>query len=93
MNPNGGFTTVLTPNTKVASGVAGARDEADFNSRQEGSSATLPTYAAVTARSYHTGVVNVALMDELLPTIADVMGGTAVGAALTKAERRRRSEE
>jgi prepilin-type N-terminal cleavage/methylation domain-containing protein len=60
---HGGFTTVLTPNTPVASGVAGARDEADFNSRQEGSSATLPTYAAITSRSYHTGLVNVALMD------------------------------
>ncbi|MBX9625005.1 MAG: DUF1559 domain-containing protein [Gemmataceae bacterium] len=57
------FTTVLPPNTKVASGMAGVRDEADFNSRQEGSSATLPTYAAITSRSYHTGGVNVARMD------------------------------
>lgn len=58
-----GFTTVLPPNTAVASGMAGIRDEADFNSRQEGSSATLPTYAAITARSYHAQIVNVGLMD------------------------------
>jgi prepilin-type N-terminal cleavage/methylation domain-containing protein len=58
-----GFTTVLPPNTAVASGMAGVRDEADFNSRQEGSSATLTTYAAITARSYHSQIVNVGLMD------------------------------
>lgn len=59
-----GFTTVLTPNTAVVSGVAGAPDWADVNLMQEGRSATLPTYAAITARSYHAGgLVNVALMD------------------------------
>ena len=66
-----GFTTVLTPNTKVASGVAGARNEADVNTRQEGSSATLPTYAAITARSYHDGSVNVALMDGSVRSVRD----------------------
>jgi prepilin-type N-terminal cleavage/methylation domain-containing protein/prepilin-type processing-associated H-X9-DG protein len=59
-----GFTTVLTPNTRVPVEFAGKVHDTDFNSRQEGSSATLPTYAAITARSYHAGgVVNVALMD------------------------------
>ena len=66
-----GITTTLTPNTKVASGVAGARDEADFNSRQEGSSATLPTRAAITARSYHPGVVNAARMDGSVRAVRD----------------------
>lgn len=59
-----GFTTVLTPNTRVPAVVNGITYDVDFNSRREGSSATLPTYAAITARSYHTGgIVNVALMD------------------------------
>jgi prepilin-type N-terminal cleavage/methylation domain-containing protein/prepilin-type processing-associated H-X9-DG protein len=59
-----GFTTVLTPNTAVASGVVGVPDWADVNLMQEGRSATLPSYAAITARSYHAGgLVNVALMD------------------------------
>ncbi|HXG08916.1 MAG TPA: DUF1559 domain-containing protein [Gemmataceae bacterium] len=59
-----GFTTVLTPNTRVRAVVGGTEYDADFNSRQEGSSATLPTRAAITARSYHSGrIVNVGLMD------------------------------
>jgi prepilin-type processing-associated H-X9-DG protein len=59
-----GFTTVLTPNTKVLVTWNGAVYDADFNSRQEGSSATLPTRAAITARSYHSGgFVNVGMMD------------------------------
>ncbi|MCI0456311.1 MAG: DUF1559 domain-containing protein [Gemmataceae bacterium] len=59
-----GFTTVLPPNTKVSAVVGGLEYDADFNSRQEGSSATLPTYAAITSRSYHAaGIVNVGMMD------------------------------
>ncbi|MFM7151239.1 MAG: DUF1559 domain-containing protein [Gemmataceae bacterium] len=59
-----GFTTALPPNTRVPVVFNGREYDADFNSRQEGSSATLPTFAAITARSYHAGnIVNVALMD------------------------------
>jgi prepilin-type N-terminal cleavage/methylation domain-containing protein len=65
-----GFTTTLTPNTKVASGVVGARDEADYNSRQEGT-AIASTYAAVTSRSYHTSIVNVGMMDGSVRTMRD----------------------
>jgi len=35
----------------------------DFNSMREGRSATLPTYAVVTSRSFHVGGVNCLLMD------------------------------
>jgi prepilin-type N-terminal cleavage/methylation domain-containing protein/prepilin-type processing-associated H-X9-DG protein len=58
-----GFTTTLTPNTIVVANVNGINYDADFNSRREGSSATVPTYASITARSFHSGSVNVALMD------------------------------
>jgi prepilin-type N-terminal cleavage/methylation domain-containing protein/prepilin-type processing-associated H-X9-DG protein len=59
-----GFTTVFTPNTRVPFTYNGAVYDIDYNSRQEGNSATIPTYAAITARSYHGGgIVNVALMD------------------------------
>jgi len=68
---HGGITTVLTPNTKVACGAPCVREEADFNSRQEGSSATLATYASITSRSYHTGIVNVALMDGSVRAVRD----------------------
>lgn len=66
-----GFTTVLTPNTKVACGMAGVRDECDYNSRSEGSSATDITYAAITARSYHSNLVNVALMDGSVRSVSN----------------------
>ncbi len=59
-----GFTTTLTPNTNVIVVKSGTTyPHADFNNQREGSHATNICYAAITARSYHTGGVNVALMD------------------------------
>jgi prepilin-type N-terminal cleavage/methylation domain-containing protein/prepilin-type processing-associated H-X9-DG protein len=59
-----GFTTGFTPNTKVPFSSGGVNYDIDYNSRQEGNSATVRTYAAITARSYHSGgIVNVLLMD------------------------------
>ena len=58
-----GFTTTFPPNTVVPHTVNGVPQDIDFTSMRDGESATSPTYAAVTARSFHTGVVNVLLMD------------------------------
>jgi prepilin-type N-terminal cleavage/methylation domain-containing protein len=58
-----GFTTVFTPNTVVPLPGGGTSYDVDFTSQREGKSATRPTYAAVTARSYHTGLVQVLLLD------------------------------
>jgi prepilin-type N-terminal cleavage/methylation domain-containing protein len=59
-----GFTTVFTPNTVVPHLHSdGQSYDVDFNSRQEGTSATQTTYAAVTSRSYHPLGVNIAVMD------------------------------
>jgi prepilin-type processing-associated H-X9-DG protein len=59
-----GFTAVFTPNTKVPFTYQGQTYDIDYNSRQEGNSATQRTYAAITARSYHSGgIVNVGMMD------------------------------
>jgi prepilin-type N-terminal cleavage/methylation domain-containing protein len=67
-----GFTTVFTPNTQVLYEHSDGRTyDIDYNSRQEGKSDSQPTYAAVTARSYHTGVVNVVLMDGSVRAISD----------------------
>ncbi len=62
-----GLTAVFTPNTVVAnsSGV-----DIDFTSAREGQG-NFKTYAAVTARSYHSGVVNSALMDGSARGITD----------------------
>ena len=66
-----GVTTVFAPNTIVPFSFNGATYDIDYNSRQEGNSATQPTYAAVTARSYHAaGIVNISLMDGSVRTVS-----------------------
>ena len=54
-----GFTSVFTPNTFVRF----EDHDIDVNTSKEGDSSTRPTYAAITARSFHPGGVNVALLD------------------------------
>jgi prepilin-type N-terminal cleavage/methylation domain-containing protein len=66
-----GFTTVFTPNFVVPYTVGGRIYDVDYNSRQEGNSATQPTYAAITSRSHHTGIVHVALMDGAVRVISN----------------------
>jgi len=58
-----GFTTTFTPNTKCPYIVAGKLFDIDFNSMREGRSTTVPTYAVVTSRSHHSGMVQVFIMD------------------------------
>ncbi len=58
-----GFTTTFPPNTRVPFASGGVTYDVDFNSMREGRSVTLPTYAVVTSRSYHTGGVNTLRMD------------------------------
>jgi prepilin-type N-terminal cleavage/methylation domain-containing protein len=67
-----GITTVFRPNTPVLYAHADGRTyDIDYNSRQEGNSATAKTYAAVTARSYHSDIVNAALMDGSVRAMSD----------------------
>ncbi len=69
-----GFTTTLPPNTKVHYTTGGQTyDEMDFNSWQEGKngSAGQTTYAMITSRSYHTGMVQVAMLDGSMRTVTD----------------------
>jgi prepilin-type N-terminal cleavage/methylation domain-containing protein len=56
-----GFTTTLPPNTPVTYLVGSATYDIDYTSAEEDVAVT--TYAAVTSRSYHTGLVHVHLMD------------------------------
>ncbi|MFO0951234.1 MAG: DUF1559 domain-containing protein [Isosphaeraceae bacterium] len=58
-----GFTTVFTPNFRVQVNVAGIAEDVDLTSMRDGESITLPTYAAVTARSYHPGLVSALMLD------------------------------
>ncbi|HUG94382.1 MAG TPA: DUF1559 domain-containing protein, partial [Planctomycetaceae bacterium] len=58
-----GFTTTFTPNTVVPHTVGGETYDIDVSGIREGASATAPTYAIITARSYHPGLVHALLMD------------------------------
>lgn len=58
-----GFTGVFTPNTKVLCDVGGVTYDVDWTSMREGKSLTVPTFAAVTSRSYHDGIVQVLMLD------------------------------
>jgi hypothetical protein len=66
-----GITTVFTPNTRVRYINAGREYDIDFNSRQEGTSMTQRSYAAITARSWHKNLVHAALMDGSVRAIND----------------------
>jgi len=57
-----GFTSTFTPGTVVSPAFAEGRD-IDWNNQQEGKSGSVKTYAAVTSRSYHAGVVTSVFMD------------------------------
>ena len=67
------FTTVFTPNTDVA---CNSQEFVDFNSWQEGKTpnpSNHKTYAAVTARSHHPGLVQVVMMEGSVRPISDAI--------------------
>ena len=70
-----GFTTAFTPNTKVLISNGSVTLDGDYIScKERGSTATCqgqPTYAAVTSRSFHTGIVNSLLMDGSTRTVSN----------------------
>jgi prepilin-type N-terminal cleavage/methylation domain-containing protein/prepilin-type processing-associated H-X9-DG protein len=68
-----GFTTVFRPNSKVlcSTGSGTDTDDVDWVNQSEGKSTTIPTWAALTARSYHDGAVNVGMMDGSVRSFAN----------------------
>ncbi len=61
-----GFTAQFVPNTRVMCESGGALYDVDWTNNQEGvtpSSGPVSTWAVITARSYHEGMVNVVMMD------------------------------
>lgn len=66
-----GLTTLFAPNTVVSYSDGGSSYDVDFNSSREGVTTTQATYAAVTARSYHPGLVNALLMDGSVRTFGN----------------------
>ncbi|MCA9061112.1 MAG: DUF1559 domain-containing protein, partial [Planctomycetaceae bacterium] len=66
-----GFTVTLTPNSHVTVPGGIREDEGDYTSCREEKTCTGPTFAAVTARSWHTQTVHVLLMDGSVRAVSD----------------------
>ena len=67
-----GVTTTFGPNQFVQYQHSDGRTyDIDLSSRYEGTSRTIPTFAAVTSRSFHAGLVNVVNMDGSVRSITD----------------------
>ena len=75
-----GMTFVLPPNTNVPFTSGGNTYDVDQLSSNEGS-ATRITFDAVTSRSYHTGLVNVLLMDGSVRSVTNSIDPLAWRAA------------
>lgn len=69
-----GVTVTLSPNSKVrfTSGST-THEETDYNSWQEGKNggAGNPSYAIITSRSYHSGIVNIVLLDGSVRSVGE----------------------
>jgi prepilin-type N-terminal cleavage/methylation domain-containing protein/prepilin-type processing-associated H-X9-DG protein len=78
-----GFTTAFPPNTVVAFPSGGTTYDVDFISATETNLGD--TYAAVTSRSYHTGFVNVLLMDGSVRSVSNAISGATWRALGTRA--------
>ncbi len=62
-----GFTTTFSPNTVVDYNGF----DIDFTSWREGTTTSRITYAAITARSYHSGIVNALRMDGSVSSVSN----------------------
>lgn len=68
-----GFTATMPPNGENGYTYQGSIVSADYNSWQEGlnGNSGKPTYAMVTARSSHSGLINVAMADGSVQSVPD----------------------
>ncbi len=79
-----GVTAVFAPNTRVDFASSIGQVDVDFTSAREGQS-TSKTYAAVTARSHHSGIVNASLLDGSVRPITDQINLAVWRALATRA--------
>lgn len=68
-----GFTTTYTPNTEVLHVDGGTEYDIDYTSCREDKSCGTAVRAAVTSRSFHTGIVNACLMDGSVRSVAETV--------------------
>ena len=83
---HGGFTTTFPPNTVVPYMHSDGRQyDVDICSNREGRTPASTTYAAVTSRSYHAGIVSTAFMDGSVRSISNGIDGGLWRALSTRA--------
>ena len=82
-----GFTTLLPPNSRVPISSPAESADADYSSWQEGRDGVggRPTFAAVTSRSHHAGLVHAAMLDGRVRAVADDVSTEVWRAAGTRA--------
>jgi len=81
-----GFTTTFPPNTSIPyTHTDGVTYDIDICGSREGLSATVATYAAVTSRSHHAGIVSAALMDGSVRAVSSSIDGGLWKALSTRA--------
>ena len=83
-----GLTTTFTPNSNIIPGRVGVGN-IDWTNQQEGKSDTGRTYAAVTARSHHAGLINTVLLDGSVRAVPDDIDLKVWRAYSTRASRDR----
>lgn len=66
-----GFTTTFVPNEYVPHTVGAVTYDFNVSGLREGASTTEITYAVITARSHHVGIVNVAMMDGSIRSVSE----------------------
>jgi len=66
-----GFTTTFTPNSNVAYTHGDRTYDVNVTTQQEGRGTDRPTLAAITSRSHHRGLVNVAILDGSVTSMAN----------------------
>ena len=88
-----GFTTTFVPNSRVLHEANGRIHDIDYVSWREGTHLTRVTYAALTARSYHAGIIHVLMMDGSARSVGDSISletwralGTRAGGELISEE-------
>ncbi len=88
-----GFTSFFPPNTNVKCDISATNGgsttpgtyDVDWFSASEGNAGGTPTWAAITARSHHQGLVNVVMMDGSVRSFEDNMNRLVFQAFSTRA--------
>ena len=80
-----GFTATFPPGSPLRVPVSGVDVDGDWTNQREATSTTVPTMAAVTSRSYHSSLVNAAMMDGSVRGVATDLGQEVWRAMATRA--------